>query len=55
MVYLKDSGYQVLDFNKETKLYKIRSRWDGKISLVPRSQLIADDGDKEIARALKNN
>ena len=55
MVYLKDAGYQVLDFNKETKLYKIRSRYDGKISEVSRDKLIADDGDKEIQRALKNN
>ena len=55
MVYLKDSGYQVLDFNKETNLYKIRSRWDGKDKEVPLSQLIADGGKKEIDRALKNN
>lgn len=55
MVYLRDSGFQVLEFNEKTKLYKIRSRWDGKEQEVPRSQLIADRGDKEIERALKNN
>jgi len=55
MVYLKDSGVQVLEFNEKTKLYKIRSRWDSKEKEVPLSQLIADGGNKEIANALKNN
>ena len=58
MVYLKalnDSGYQVLEFNKETKLYKIRSRYDGKVLEVTRDRLLPDRGDAEIKRALANN
>ncbi len=55
MVYLKNSGVQVLEFNSNTGLYKIRSRWDGKEQEVLRSQLIAEGGDKEIKEALKNN
>ena len=55
MVYLKDSGVQVLEFNNDTRLYKIRSRWDGKEQEVYRSKLFADGGNKEIENALKNN
>ena len=55
MVYLKDSGVQVLEFNSKTNLYKIKSRYDGKEQEVSLSQLIADEGNKEITNALKNN
>jgi len=55
MVYLKDSGIQVLEFNNKTGLYKIRSRYDGTEQQVFLDQLIADGGNKEIENALKNN